>query len=313
MYSCVSVRESAASCPHRSRRAPQPIFRPPMSLPHNSGSARPSGRCPVMDVACTKIAVDLQNMQHEGAEESIRRSLETLREATSADAAFAVFFDASARHIESVVCARGHFAQCHPEALRGAAVESLPWLSGRVDHLRLSEFRDTASPRREQAEDAGTLAELAIGAALHGVVPHQGQAGGLSRAGLWAAARRLRRQSAAADEAAGHQPGDRAGACAAVGGSRPPRGAQRAGRAGRQRWAVGFRRRGQRCLLLTALARDARLRRGRSQGRLRLAQPRASGRYPRACRLRSASTSPARPRSSRASTACVTAAAIGAG
>jgi len=121
---------------------------------------------PGLDVACTKIAVDLQNMRQEGAEESIRRSLETLREATSADAAFAVFFDAAARHVESVVCARGHFAQCHPEALRGAAVESLPWLSGRVDHLKLSEFRDTASPRREQAEDAGTLAELAIGAAL---------------------------------------------------------------------------------------------------------------------------------------------------
>ncbi len=56
------------------------------------------------------------------------RSLESLREATSADAAFVVFLDAAGRHIESVVCARGHFAQCHPEALRGAAIESLPWL-----------------------------------------------------------------------------------------------------------------------------------------------------------------------------------------
>src|SRR5262249_48570297 len=77
-----------------------------------------------------------------------------------------MFLDPGAKHIESVICARGHFAQCHPEALRGAALESLPWLASRVEHLKLSEFRDTASPRKEQTEDAGTLAELAIGAAL---------------------------------------------------------------------------------------------------------------------------------------------------
>ncbi|HEY3809656.1 MAG TPA: GAF domain-containing protein, partial [Steroidobacteraceae bacterium] len=121
---------------------------------------------PGLDVACTKIAVDLQNMRHEGVDDAIRRSLETLREGTSADAAFVVFLDAAGKHIESVISARGHFAQCHPEALRGAAIESLPWLNSRNDHLKLSEFRDTASPRREQANDAGTLAELAIGAAL---------------------------------------------------------------------------------------------------------------------------------------------------
>jgi diguanylate cyclase (GGDEF)-like protein/PAS domain S-box-containing protein len=121
---------------------------------------------PGIDVACTKIAVDLQNLRREAADDCIQRSLETLREATSADAAFAVFFDHNAKHIESVVFARGHFAQCHPEALRGVAIESLPWLSTRGEHLKLSEFRDTASPRKEQADDAGTLAELAIGAAL---------------------------------------------------------------------------------------------------------------------------------------------------
>src|SRR5579864_2507022 len=73
-------------------------------------------QAPGVDVACTKIAVDLQNMRPESADDSIRRSLETLREATSDDAAFAIFLDQNARHIESVVCARGHFAQCHPEA-----------------------------------------------------------------------------------------------------------------------------------------------------------------------------------------------------
>ncbi|HLK70616.1 MAG TPA: EAL domain-containing protein [Steroidobacteraceae bacterium] len=121
---------------------------------------------PGIDVACTKIAVDLQNLTRESADESIGRCLDALRDAVSADAAFAAFFNAEGTHIESVLCARGHFAQCHPEALKGAAVTTLPWLAQRSEHLRLSEYRDTASPRPEQAEDAGSLAELAIGAAL---------------------------------------------------------------------------------------------------------------------------------------------------
>jgi len=121
---------------------------------------------PGIDVGCTKIAVDLQNMSRDDADDCVRRSLESFRDSTSADAAFAIFLDGTGKHIESVLCARGHFAQCHPEALRGVAIESLPWLHARLDHLRLSEFRDTASPRPEQSEDAGTLAELAIGSAL---------------------------------------------------------------------------------------------------------------------------------------------------
>src|SRR5579871_4337192 len=121
---------------------------------------------PGIDVACTKIAVDLQNLTRESADESIGRCLDALRDAVSVDAAFAEFFNADGTHIESVLSARGHFAQCHPEVLKGAALSTLPWLSQRSEHLRLSEFRDTASPRPEQAEDAGCLAELAIGAAL---------------------------------------------------------------------------------------------------------------------------------------------------
>jgi diguanylate cyclase (GGDEF)-like protein/PAS domain S-box-containing protein len=129
-------------------------------------TGRAERAAPGLDVACTKIAVDFQNMSRDSADDCIRRSLEILREATSADATFALFLDSSAQHIESVVAARGHFAQCQPEALRGTMIESLSWLHGRCEHLRLSEFRDTAAPRVEQAEDAGLLAELAIGSAL---------------------------------------------------------------------------------------------------------------------------------------------------
>ena len=134
---------------------------------------------PGIDVACTKIAVDLQNLTREGADECIRRSLETLRDATSADATFMALLDSAATRFESVLIARGQFAQCHPEALRGEPVESLPWLQARSEHLRLSEFRDTASPRKEQAEDAGTLAELAIGALLVVTFRIRGQNAGM--------------------------------------------------------------------------------------------------------------------------------------
>jgi diguanylate cyclase (GGDEF)-like protein/PAS domain S-box-containing protein len=121
---------------------------------------------PGLDIACTKIAVDFQSLRRENADEVIKASLEILRESVSADATFCAFFNAGSTHIESVTACGGPFVQCHPEALRGVTLDRLPWLQSRADHLRISEFRDTATPRREQSADAGLLAELAIGSAL---------------------------------------------------------------------------------------------------------------------------------------------------
>jgi diguanylate cyclase (GGDEF)-like protein/PAS domain S-box-containing protein len=121
---------------------------------------------PGLDIACTKIAVDFQSLRRDNADEVIKSSLEILRESVSADATFCAFFNAGSTHIESVTACGGPFVQCHPEALRGVTLDRLPWLQSRADHLRISEFRDTATPRREQAADAGLLAELAIGSAL---------------------------------------------------------------------------------------------------------------------------------------------------
>jgi diguanylate cyclase (GGDEF)-like protein/PAS domain S-box-containing protein len=121
---------------------------------------------PGLDIACTKIAVDFQSLRRETADEVIKASLEILRESVSADATFCAFFNAGSTHIESVTSSGGPFVQCHPEALRGVTLDRLPWLQSRADHLRISEFRDTATPRREQSADAGLLAELAIGSAL---------------------------------------------------------------------------------------------------------------------------------------------------
>jgi diguanylate cyclase (GGDEF)-like protein/PAS domain S-box-containing protein len=121
---------------------------------------------PGLDVACTKIAVDFQNLQRSTADDCIRQGLAILRDASSADGAFSVFFDVTGSHIESVMFVGGPFAQVHLEALRGVPLNRLPFIAGRNEHLRLCEFRDTAAPRREQAADAGLLAELSIGAAL---------------------------------------------------------------------------------------------------------------------------------------------------
>src|SRR3984885_10819688 len=126
---------------------------------------------PGIDVACTKIAVDLQNLERDTADECIQRSLEAFRDAASADAAFIAQLDVSGQHIELLLCARGRFAQCQPEGLRCTPTKALPWLNSRFDHLRLSEFRDTGSPGKEEGEDAGALGGVGAGSGLPGGPP----------------------------------------------------------------------------------------------------------------------------------------------
>src|SRR6201997_1905956 len=136
-----------------------------------------------IDVACTKIAVDFQNMRRETVDECIRRNLELLREATGSDCAFLTAFRPNELVIEEVQLARSAFAQCRPEGLQTAHLDSLPWLKGRLEHLRLSELRDTSTPRREQAAEGQRFAELQIGSALLVAMRVQGKpAGFLGRA-----------------------------------------------------------------------------------------------------------------------------------
>ena len=76
-----------------------------------------------VDVACTKIAVDFQNMRKEGVADCLRRNLELLREATATDCAFLLVLRPDEPVFEDVQLARGAFAQCRPEALQGTALE----------------------------------------------------------------------------------------------------------------------------------------------------------------------------------------------
>src|SRR5256884_849011 len=141
-----------------------------------------SGRAPKpvlgIDVACTKIAVDFQNMRRESADECIRRNLELLREATASDCAFLAALRPDELIIEDVQLARSAFAQCRPEGLRELRLDTLPWLKGRLDHLRLSELRDTSAPRKEQAAEAQRFADLQLGSALLVALRVQGKPAG---------------------------------------------------------------------------------------------------------------------------------------
>jgi PAS domain S-box-containing protein len=60
-----------------------------------------------------------ESAARDNADETIRQCLEILRDATSADAAFSAFFDATGSHIESVMAPAVPFAQCIRTALRG--------------------------------------------------------------------------------------------------------------------------------------------------------------------------------------------------
>src|SRR5437588_784952 len=141
-----------------------------------------AGRAPKpvlgIDVVCTKIAVDFQNMHRDSVDECVARNLELLRSATACDCAFLAPLNPEDSTIGEVKLARSAFAQCRPEGLTGIALASLPWLKGRLEHLRLSELRDTSAPRKEQATEAAKLAELHIGSTLLVALRVQGKPAG---------------------------------------------------------------------------------------------------------------------------------------
>ena len=119
-----------------------------------------------LDVICTKIAVDFQTMTAVTAAECILTNIELLREATRSDTAFHASFDTEVAQFADVQVARGLLATGNPEQLRGQSLDALPWLRSRLAPLRVTEFRDTAHPRVDQAVDAALWANLGIGSVL---------------------------------------------------------------------------------------------------------------------------------------------------
>jgi diguanylate cyclase (GGDEF)-like protein/PAS domain S-box-containing protein len=119
-----------------------------------------------IDVACTKIAVDLQMMKQATADACIKQSLLTLRESTGVDSSFLMLLSADGKTFESVHAAHSALVHGRLEAMRGESLQAYAWLRSRLDHLRLSEVRDTAAPRREQTVEAQRFAELQVGTIL---------------------------------------------------------------------------------------------------------------------------------------------------
>ena len=131
-----------------------------------------------LDVTCTKIAVDFQNMRKDGVNECLQRNLALLREVTGVDCAFLAMLRPDAPVIQDVQFDRTTLTQCRPEGLQETSLESLPWLSGRLEHLRLSQLADTTSPSREQGAEAQRFASLYIGSVLLITMRVQGKPAG---------------------------------------------------------------------------------------------------------------------------------------
>ncbi len=119
-----------------------------------------------LDVICIKIAVDFQSMTAANVDERLRANLELLREATRADAAFHMSLDPETGAFEEIAAARSLLATGNPEQLRGQSLDALPWLRSRLAPLRISELRDTAKTRGEQAADGALWCSLGIGSVL---------------------------------------------------------------------------------------------------------------------------------------------------
>ncbi len=70
-------------------------------------------------------------------------------------------------------------AHCQPEALTGDALADYPWLNTRLEHLRLSEMRDTVTPQTHPGHRGPALRRAADGFGAAGGVPYPEAPAGL--------------------------------------------------------------------------------------------------------------------------------------
>jgi GAF domain-containing protein len=131
-----------------------------------------------IDVACTKISVDLQNLSRSTADATIQRNLQHLVDLTISDCAFLAFITEDAKFGQVQVARRG-ITHCQPDALSGEPLADYPWLGSRLEHLRLSELRDTGKPTPAQTIEGRRFAALQMGSLLLVAFRIQDQPAGL--------------------------------------------------------------------------------------------------------------------------------------
>ncbi len=140
----------------------------------SSGSARVRRRRPppgersrgAVDALQTKIAVNVQHLDHHRFREQLSDNIAELPDATGCDAAFLALFGNDLSGIETVLSSNSVFSTCNPEALTGESLDDWPWLGKRLGHLRVIEITDTDAGPLEAAAEMARLAELNIGSAL---------------------------------------------------------------------------------------------------------------------------------------------------
>src|SRR5262245_60974427 len=156
------------------------------SLGRSLGRSQPKSLSPGLDLLSTKLAVDLQSMTAATVEERIPAALQALADAWGADSMLVALVDGAAATFSKVYAGRSTFSACNPDVLKDRPLDEFPWLKARLDHLRLLEIRDTASPSSAQREDAERLAGFNIGAALYVGFHIRGRLAGVL--GVWSAA-----------------------------------------------------------------------------------------------------------------------------
>ena len=119
-----------------------------------------------LDVLVTKVAVDFVGLTSEAGDGCVKRNLEALRDATGVDAICIALLDVNRTVIERVASATGLLAPFDPQVMKGDSATLMPLLTGRLEHLRVAEIRDSLEPRREHAVDAARLAALNVRSAL---------------------------------------------------------------------------------------------------------------------------------------------------
>ncbi|MGI9308764.1 MAG: EAL domain-containing protein [Gammaproteobacteria bacterium] len=119
-----------------------------------------------LDVLYTKIAVDFQNLDSTHPDACLAEHLETIRDSTGCDAACVALLDEAGANISKVYAARSSFGVCNPEQLQGVSMKALPWIAGRMRHLRLLDISDTLAPGQAKGADAAILAQYKISSIL---------------------------------------------------------------------------------------------------------------------------------------------------
>jgi diguanylate cyclase (GGDEF)-like protein/PAS domain S-box-containing protein len=132
-----------------------------------------------LNPAVTKAAVDLLNISADTIDQVVSASLDSLREAASCDSLCIIQLSPDGKEFEKISHSTSVLSGCAPEGLMGRSLEDFPWLSSRLEHMRLLEVPDTRSPGERAQAEGECLAQMGIGAALVEGFNVQGRLAGL--------------------------------------------------------------------------------------------------------------------------------------